>query len=145
LVLTRSRLRLRGYKGALREAGISFAEDIILESAAGYGAGAEAMSRLLAIRPRVDAAFFAGDVLAIGGLLECQRRRVSVPSRIAIAGFDDLEMSSQLVPSLTVLRIPRYEIGREAARSILERLSGNSGERSNTIDVGFSVLEREST
>ena len=42
--------------------------------------------------PEVDAIFFAGDVLAIGALLEAQRRDWAVPGRIAIVGFDDLDI-----------------------------------------------------
>ena len=45
-------------------------------------------------------------------------------ARVAIAGFDDLDIASQVVPALTTLRVPRYEIGRQAGEMICERLAG---------------------
>jgi LacI family gluconate utilization system Gnt-I transcriptional repressor len=93
---------------------------------------------------QIDAVFFCGDVLAIGALFECQRRGLSVPGRVAIAGFDDFEMATQVVPALTTLEIPRNEIGKIVGRIILGRIEGKSigPER---VDVGFSVVQRAST
>jgi LacI family gluconate utilization system Gnt-I transcriptional repressor len=48
-----------------------------------------------------------------------------------------------LTPTLTTLRIPRYEIGRTTAHAILARLSGKASEP--RLDLGFDILAREST
>ena len=92
-----------------------------------------------------DAVFFAGDVLAVGAALECQRRGWKVPGRVAIASFDDHEIAAQVTPALTALRIPRYEIGRRAAELILERHGGVKHRKPVVIDVGFEIIARDST
>jgi LacI family gluconate utilization system Gnt-I transcriptional repressor len=93
--------------------------------------------------PDVDAVFFAGDVLVIGALFEAQRRGWKVPGRIALAGFDDLDILQHTVPKLTCLRLPRLEIGRRSAEALLARLRGDA--ESVCIDLGFEVIQREST
>jgi LacI family gluconate utilization system Gnt-I transcriptional repressor len=138
----RARERQRGYLAALRILGRSPDLRTIMEVDHGMTAGAKAMVEMLDRVPSVDAIFFAGDVLAIGALFETQRRRWAVPGRIAIAGFDDLEILQHTVPRVTCLRLPRLEIGRRSGEALLERLRG---ERARVrFDLGFEVIRRES-
>jgi len=100
--------------------------------------------RLLGVTPAVDAVFFAGDVLAVGALLECQRRGVPVPGRIAIASFDDVDLLRHLNPAITTVRLPRFEVGRRSAEILLDRIQGRSDERVR-VDLGFEIIQRGST
>ncbi len=114
-----------------------------MEVGPGMTSGAHAMVEMTSRVPAVDAIFFAGDVLAVGALMETQRRRWSIPRRIALAGFDDLEILQHAVPRVTCLRLPRLEIGRRSAEALLERLHGKEGRV--RLDLGFEVIQREST
>ncbi|MBD8065974.1 LacI family DNA-binding transcriptional regulator [Devosia sp. PTR5] len=105
--------------------------------------GADALARVIEAQPQTDAIFFANDVLAAGALLECRRRNVAVPDRIGIIGFDDLEIASEMVPRLTTVAVPRYDIGANAARMLLRRLAGETIQPKLTLD--FEVVAREST
>lgn len=140
----RSRERRRGYFAALRELGLPADPDMVLEAAGGFSEGADALVRLVQTHPDIDAAFFAGDVLAVGALFECQRRGWAVPARIAIASFDDLDLLRHTVPAVTTLRLPRQEIGRRGAELLVNRLRGAAREKTR-IDVSFEVVQREST
>ena len=64
--------------------------------------------------------------------------------RIAIASFDDLDLLRHAVPTVTTLRLPRQEIGRRSAELLVNRLHGAPAERIK-IDVGFEIVQREST
>jgi len=139
----RARERLRGYLAALGELGRKRDDALILERPSGFGAGAEALVHLVETTPQVDAIFFAGDVLAVGAVLECQRRGWSVPGRIALASFDDLDMLRHVNPPLTTIRLPRYEIGRRSAECLLDRISGRATERIS-LDLKFEIIQRES-
>lgn len=140
----RARERLRGYQAALTELGRKSDDALILERPSGFSAGAEAVVHLIETAPRVDAIFFAGDVLAVGAVLECQRRNWKVPGRIAIASFDDLDILRHVNPPLTTIRLPRYEIGRRSAEILLDRISGRATERTS-LDLKFEIIQREST
>lgn len=93
--------------------------------------------------PSLDAIFFAGGVLAVGALFEAQRRGWKVPGRIAIAGFDDLDILQHTVPKVTCVRLPRLAIGRRSAEALLGRLRGDEG--AVRLDLGFEIIQREST
>jgi LacI family gluconate utilization system Gnt-I transcriptional repressor len=135
--------RRRGYIAALRKLGRSEDPGLMIEAAGGFSAGADALVRLVETQPDIDVVFCSGDVFAIGALFECQRRGWKVPDRVAIAGFDDSEIATQIVPALTTLMIPRAEIGRTAARILLDNLSAKST-GPERVDVGFSIAQRDS-
>lgn len=139
----RARERLRGHMAALKAVGLPKDPILISEVEPGLTSGAHAMVDMISRAPDVDAIFFAGDVLAIGALFEAQRRGWKVPTRIAIAGFDDLDILQHTVPRLTCLRLPRLEIGRRSAEALLERVRGGGGRV--RLDLGFEVVQREST
>jgi LacI family gluconate utilization system Gnt-I transcriptional repressor len=140
----RARERQRGYRAALTSAGLDLDEGLIIETPGSFENGANAIVQLMGIRPNIDAVFFAGDVLAIGAMLECNRRGWEVPKQVAIAGFDDWEISRRFAIPITTLDIPRYQIGVRAAELMLSRLNGER-RKLPPIDVGFRIIERAST
>ena len=140
----RSQERRRGYFAALKELGLPADPTLVLEAPGGFSEGADALVRLIQTHPGLDACFFAGDVLAVGALFECQRRGWAVPGRVAIASFDDLDLLRHAVPAVTTLRLPRQEIGRRSAELLVNRLRGAPRERLK-IDVGFEIVQRDST
>jgi LacI family gluconate utilization system Gnt-I transcriptional repressor len=141
----RARERLRGYHAALATLGRKRNPALVSEVGGGLTAGAHAMIDMMARAPEVDVIFFAGDVLAVGALFEAQRRGWKVPERIGIAGFDDLDILAHTVPSLTCLKLPRLEIGRRSAELLLRRLQGGDDGTPDVVDLGFEVIQREST
>ena len=140
----RTRERQLGYKAAMAAAGLSVRPNMIVETALGIAEGAAALARLRRTVRGLDAVFLAGDMLAAGALYECARQGISVPGDVAIAGFDDQPIASQTVPPLTTVAVKREEIGRTAAKFLLERISGRQLE-SHVADVGFRIIVREST
>ena len=142
----RSKDRLKGYLRALKQLGIAQDDRLIVETSRGLSAGAEAVSRIVQGMPEVDALFCAGDVLAVGALFECQRRKWAVPKRIALASFDDVDLLKHVTPSVTTLRLPRYDIGERSARMLLSRIiDGANHLRGSVVDLKFEVIQREST
>lgn len=140
----RSVERRRGYLAALAECGIESDPRLVSEVPGGIGSGAAAIVRLAEANPLLDAVFFAGDVLAVGAVLECQRRGWAVPGRVAIASFDDVDLLSFANPPVTTVRIPRYDIGRRGAEALLDRLS-EGAPKLVTSDLAFQIVERGST
>jgi LacI family transcriptional regulator len=50
----------------------------------------------------------------------------SVPEKVAVVGFDDVEYATLLSPALTTIRQPCAEIARTAVRTLLERIDNSS-------------------
>ena len=139
----RARDRRQGYELAMQTARRPSDPALCVETTLDIDAGARAMAVLLARRPGVRAVFCSADALAVGALYECQRHALAIPADIAIAGFDDIPIAGQVVPSLTTIRVPRYDIGRRAGMMLGDRLSGRTV-RKRIVDTGFELVPRDS-
>ncbi len=137
--------RLYGWRGVLQQAGLY---DATLEwlnpASSSLALGGVMLEQIAGQRPAVDAIFFCNDDLAQGALLAALRLGIAVPKRIAIAGFNDLTGSDQMLPTLTTVRTPRAQIGRAAADMLLA-LIRKGGHSPQQVDVGFEVVARGST
>lgn len=136
----RMRDRRLGYERAMRRAK---APPVELEVSISMQGGRQAIAALLDRPAPPRAIFCATDVVAAGAVFECTRRKIAIPDHIAIAGYDDLEIAVEIVPALTTIRVPRYEIGRQAARLIHLSLSGKRPQQVK-YNIGFELIRRES-
>ncbi len=106
-------------------------------------AGRQALRQMLEQHPDIDAVFCSSDLLALGVMTEARSRRIAVPGRLAVMGFGDFEFSADLSPALSTVRIDGAAIGQQAARFIVDSAEGRSVPQ-RVIDIGFSIVERES-
>lgn len=136
--------RRHGFVRALEDLGLPLREERILTTPLSLRAGARMLGEIMTRCPETQAVFFAGDTLAAGAVLECQRRGWRVPTDVAVAGFDDLEIAREIVPSLTTVRVHRRALGSKAAELVLGLLD-DQGEGSRRQDLGFELIVREST
>ena len=114
--------RLEGAQAAMAAAGLTMQPGWIYPGDFSLDSGARAAVAWVASTDRPTAVFCASDVMAIGFIGELLRRGVKVPDQVSVVGFDDLDMASHFVPSLTTVHQPRADIGRSAARLLLERM-----------------------
>jgi LacI family gluconate utilization system Gnt-I transcriptional repressor len=139
----RMRDRAAGYIAALSEQGRVPDPARMIVCPMSMEGGRVAMTGLLEAGRMPRAIFCATDVIAVGAVFECVRRGIDVPGRLAIAGYDDLDLAREVVPALTSVRVPRYEIGHEAARMFNRRLAGQRPERA-IVEMGFELIRRAS-
>jgi LacI family transcriptional regulator len=123
------RLRSRGYREALAEAGLP--PDPALEAVTGYveDPATEGMDLLLDLADPPTAVFAGNDLVAAGALTAAQRRGLRVPGELAVVGYNDIPLARR--PRLTTIHVPMHEFGRQSARILLEQVASGSpsGER----------------
>lgn len=137
--------RAEGYRRCLREAGLYDPRlEMLSPERSSIALGARLFEEMLQRMPDIDAIFFCNDDIAQGGLLAAHRLGVAVPARIAMAGFNDLAGSDQMVPALTTVRTPRSEVGREGAGMLLGMMRG-ARPAVGSIELGYELVVREST
>lgn len=137
--------RLQGWRREMRAAGRHTPTLEWLNPApSSLEVGVAMFEQIMAQVPPVDAIFFCNDDLAHGALLAALRMNIPVPQRVAIAGFNDLTGSDQMLPSLTTVRTPRAAIGKAAAAMLLTLIRGEEPE-SSSVDLGFELIVRNST
>lgn len=106
--------------------------------------GRRALAELLQKDPGLQAVYCSSDGLAQGVLVEAAARGLRVPQDLAVCGFGDADFAAHLRPTLTTVHVDGPQIGRLAARLIIDRCNGKSADQS-VIDLGFRIVEREST
>ncbi|MBD2722046.1 MULTISPECIES: LacI family DNA-binding transcriptional regulator [Hymenobacter] len=113
--------RYEGYCQALREAGLSVEEDlVVLSKDMSLADGAVSVRQLLALPERPDAIFSAGDFTAVGALQALKEHGLRVPHDVALGGFGNETFSSLTEPQLTTIDQQCEEMGGAAVRLLLE-------------------------
>lgn len=137
--------RMEGWRAVLREEGL-YTPTLEWSNPApsSIALGGVMFEQIMGQTPPVDAIFFCNDDLAQGALLAALRLGIAVPGRVAVAGFNDLTGSDQMLPPLTTIRTPRAEIGAAGAEMLLALMRGKTVEPA-CLDVGFELVVRGST
>lgn len=108
--------RMAGYLQALNEADM---EPFIVSGRASRAFGREAAVTLTNDHPDVDAAICFNDLVALGMLSGFAQIGRDVGRSFRIVGFDDIEESSQVYPTLSTVRCGIADFGRQIAETVL--------------------------
>lgn len=91
-----------------------------------------------------DGVIASNDIVASAVLHEAHRLGKRVPQDLQIIGFDDIPLSSLLSPSLSTIRQPAHDMGREAAGLLIKLIEQDKVE-DKIIQLPVSFVERETT
>jgi LacI family transcriptional regulator len=135
---------LRAFERAGRPAGELQMIDVgSLNVAAGQKAGADIAALAAADRP--TAVFCTNDLIALGVLQEMTRHKISVPEEISIVGYDDIDFAAAAAVPLTSVRQPRQQLGRTAARMLLEEAAAGDSHQHQQVIFEPELIVRQST
>jgi LacI family transcriptional regulator len=137
--------RVAGYRRALEEADIGPESEQVIFGEYNEASGYEMTRRALVARPQPTAIFACNNFIAIGAIQALRESGMVVPADMSIAVFDDLPQGWVLDPFMTVVAQPAYEIGRQAAELMLERLAGHAPADPRTIVLPCQLITRRST
>ncbi|GAA4509422.1 LacI family DNA-binding transcriptional regulator [Nonomuraea ferruginea] len=139
-----ARRRAQGLTAALAEAGLRPAGEVLFGQWSEEW-GRQAADVLLHAAPDVDAVFCGSDQIARGVAETLRERGRRVPDDVALVGFDNWEpMALGCRPPLTTVDMNLGEIGRLAARHIMDAIDGRPAAGGVTV-VPASLVIREST
>jgi len=135
--------RYEGYVAALKKNNLPVEDKYIVRGGFSPESGFEAMEKLLETSPRPTAVFASNDLMAVGAIKACNSNNIRVPEDISIIGFDDMDFSRYLIPSLTTVNKSRRALGTEGARMLLEKIEKKS-EDSLSKELTTNLIIRES-
>ena len=140
----RARDRVDGVVELLKRNRISLKKESIIEVPYQIQDARIALKKLLQINPSISAVVCGNDVLAIGALLEAQSQGIKIPHQCSILGFDNLELSRHIQPSLSTIHIDAIGMWSKAAHHLMSQINGiNRLPRKILADV--SLVIRDST
>lgn len=126
----RARKRFEGFTQTLAAAGIEVADQEFYEGGSALVKGREMTRALLERTPDLDFIYYSNDLIGAGGLLWALEAGIDVPGALGMAGFNGLDLLAGLPRRLATVDACRNQIGREAARLVIEgRSGGSSGTR----------------
>jgi LacI family transcriptional regulator len=118
-------MRLRGYRKALRAAGIDVDPALEAFGAPTPAGGYEAALDLLSRPDRPTAVFTTTNYMTAGTVRAMRELGLRWGRDIALVAFDDVEWATFVEPTISVVAQPVFEIGRCAGQRILARLAGD--------------------
>lgn len=113
-----ARQRQEGWRESLRAHGLPADESQVATGDWGATSGEEALYRLLAAEPALDAVFASNDQMALGVLHAAHRLGRLVPDDLAVVGVDNIAEGSHVWPALTTVDQPLRDAGARAVREI---------------------------
>ncbi len=120
-----SNIKLNIYKKVLNKYNIEFDPALIAEGHFGENYGMEAVRSLLDDRKILFDAFMAADdECAIGAIKELNYRNIDVPDDVKVTGYDNLSISQESKPKLTVVNQPFFHVAKESARILYDIING---------------------
>jgi LacI family transcriptional regulator len=143
-VLNSARERLNGYKSALNAHQIPYCKAYVVEGDFTHPKGYAMMQQLLQVDDRPTAVFAANDLSAFGAMQAIRDAGLRIPDDMSIIGFDDIPEAAMMSPKLTTVRQPLEQMGREAARLLLEVIDSAEDRPLRRITLATRLIERES-
>ena len=119
----RAKDRVNGVLELLAEKKMRIKPEVIVECPYELQEARLGLKKLLLNNPKITAIICGNDVLATGALLEAQKQGIKVPKELSIVGFDDLEISRHLLPSLTTIHIDAVGMWAQAANHLISQIN----------------------
>lgn len=144
-VRNRSDRRTRGWRDALKQAGLEARKSQVTMGGHTADQGWQGMHEMLAQPERPTAVFAANVLAAVGAVRACQDARLEVPGGMSIIGLHDVFLAEYLTPRLTVVRLPLFELGAQAVRLLLEQRESGEARHLTLTDPAPVLVVRGST
>ncbi len=138
--------RLRGYQQAVHDLGLDSDPQLIL-TGPGFGqeAGYHAIDRLLKLEKHPTAVIAFDDLVALGAMQRLQECGFRIPEDMAVAGFDNLDMSAHWSPPLTTIDCSVSEMAQAAINLLFRRIRGDHSNFPQKILIPPSLVIRASS
>jgi len=137
--------RTAGYRRALDDAGNAVNEELIYWGNFTQESGYENARMVTDLDPRPTAIFAANNFIAIGAMQALKEKGLHIPEDVALVTIDDIPPAYTLEPFLTVAIQPADEMGRQAARLLLDRIKNPEDESFQNVVLPTKMIIRASS
>lgn len=134
------RVRYQGYKDVCTEYGI---EEQCIESDYTFEAGLQAAEEVLRRFPKVDGVITCNDVVALSVYKVFQKAGYSVPDKVQIVGYDNVDLARIVTPEITTVEQPIRMMGKKAMEMVMREIEHRSEGEEITFPV--KLIQGETT
>ena len=119
---TTGRERREGFVQALKAYDLQPSTDLVKYANPREDDGFNTTLKLLQLPAPPEAILTSNSLLAAGALRALRESKKAIPEEVAFASFDETTWAKLVVPALTVIKQPTYEIGRTATELLIKRI-----------------------
>ena len=137
--------RYQGFLQGMKNACLNIDNDLVIFcNSFSEEDGRNATSKLLALGKKFTAIYAGNDIMALGVYDELEANGIKCGKDISVVGFDDMPFADKFNPPLTTVHTPLINVGAEAARILLEKITNNDI-TARTIKLKPDLIVRAST
>ena len=136
--------RIRGYRKALKDFGLKFNGEYLVEGGFNPDHGYEATKYLLNLKSPPRAISASTSMYSIGILKAIKEFGLRIPQDVAVTSFDDYDFASIANPPITALQRIDYKIGRMGAEIMIDIINGRKKLKKNIIKIDTPLIIRKS-
>ena len=136
--------KLKGYQDALKEAGLPFNEQLLVEGDYTYDSGLEAFDKLMEASEKPTAILVGSDEMALGIVHGAEDKGYKIPEDFEVITSDNTRLSLMVRPQLTTVVQPLYDIGAVAMR-LLTKLMNKEKISEHIVVLPHRIEHRQST
>lgn len=137
----RARDRVAGVRLALGDAGLDPDAMPVIETKFSLLCGREALRSLMKAKKKPSLVMCGNDVLGVGAVQAALEMGLRVPDDVSITGYDDIELTTIISPTLTTVHVPHRRMGALAAESLLGQVRNKS--QLKQVSLETYIVERE--
>ena len=135
----RARSRLKALRSVMIKSDLDPTKLILIETDYGIETGASAFSQIMKQSHAPTVIICSNDVLAAGALKKAKALGISIPRDVSVTGFDDIELAEAVTPELTTIHVPHRNMGKEAAKSLVNMVNGITFQKNIELDVHLKL------
>ncbi len=139
----RARLRRDGFVREWTAAGGPEPTEMVTPLPTRFSQARSVWRYIMELPQRPDVIVCGSDFLALGVIVEARAAGLRVPDDVAVIGFGNLQVASDMRPTITTVDVDGARIGREAV-AVLRSHAAGQHLPARLIDVGFRIIARES-
>ena len=139
----RSFHRWHGYRQCLKNHDIPYDKKLLAQTDYSLSGGRDSVKKLLYLQSAPTAVFCSNDFLALGAMKGARELGLDLPEDLSIIGFDDIQIASYIIPRLTTIRQPAYEMGKLGAELLFQRIKKQG--KPEQLMLKSSLIVRDST
>jgi DNA-binding LacI/PurR family transcriptional regulator len=136
--------RMKGIINIFNNKNIELKDKYIAEGDFSYKSGYECAKTLINNNPSLNSIFAFSDQMAIGAIKYCVDNNIQIPKDISIIGFDGIEASKYVSPSLSTVFQSGTELGTEIMKVLMKKINNEEIEN-NKIFIPHKLIKRESS
>jgi LacI family transcriptional regulator len=141
--------RYQGYVAALEKNNIKYSDKLHkvvgkLDRMHRINEGRKIIEKAVKEKIKFDAVFTFNDLLAFGVIKGLHESGIKIPEEVCVMGYDDLDLSSMVTPSLSTVRYDKFDMGQKIVKTLMKRLK-KPDKKTEKIKIETDLVIRSST